>query len=357
MSGACQYDGKCAKGCQKFKAKEDDKDTCKLCGHDEGFHVQPAPSDDALVARFVSMRKMLTSSRFDAFWKYAFKKYGYLPLKVLSYPDVPPEENSTESYLGRLERCATVFSVLPITSKSGERSPLVIKIGDPHSAGATQIDLEGEVLTNELKDCPGVPTVILYSANGPFHILVERPLGIPLPTYLSSHGASSTELSALLLRITAVLISILQSIHSRGVLHCDIKPSNIILVGSQETVSLIDFGCAARTKDLKGRKRMREFVGTREFASDAVIKHKVPTAADDYASLCYTIHAMETGLDTYLSCSRPPITALNSPACSLVRQHLPTAKPTSLRRVLDTEKVKNATNFVMDENKNREKYN
>jgi len=70
-------------------------------------------------------------------------------------------------------------------------------------------------------------------------------------------------------------------IHSRGFLHLDIKPENI-LVGSDGHVVIIDFDLAIKTK--RWTKRIRQLPGTPSYiAPETLTKHIVDESSDIYS--------------------------------------------------------------------------
>lgn len=72
------------------------------------------------------------------------------------------------------------------------------------------------------------------------YIVLEYAEGITLKEYLQQHGPLSAEET---IHIACQLLSALQHAHSRGVIHRDIKPQNII-VAPDGTIKLTDFGIA-----------------------------------------------------------------------------------------------------------------
>jgi len=91
---------------------------------------------------------------------------------------------------------------------------------------------------------------------------------------------------------------ILADIHRRGVLHRDIKPDNIII--HDETVSLIDFGCAILETDRLSLSNLRIAVGTEAYASQRFHLGLPLLPQDDFQCLAYSLYALRMGTDNWL---------------------------------------------------------
>uniref|UniRef100_A0A7S4AWN8 non-specific serine/threonine protein kinase n=1 Tax=Pseudo-nitzschia australis TaxID=44445 RepID=A0A7S4AWN8_9STRA len=91
------------------------------------------------------------------------------------------------------------------------------------------------------------------------------------------------------------LIAAVEFMHSSGVLHCDLKPENVLLDASTGDIKLADFGCALATKQQHQYSFPR---GTARYSSPEVLRAKSPstlTVAVDYWSVGCILHAMFLG--------------------------------------------------------------
>jgi serine/threonine-protein kinase len=79
------------------------------------------------------------------------------------------------------------------------------------------------------------------TADGTPWFAMEYVKGVPLAEYCSARGSSIEER----LRLVRGVCEAVQSAHSLAVIHCDLKPTNI-LVEADGTVKLLDFGIARR---------------------------------------------------------------------------------------------------------------
>jgi serine/threonine protein kinase len=88
------------------------------------------------------------------------------------------------------------------------------------------------------------------------------------------------------LRICSQVAAALDVAHARGLVHRDVKPSNVLL-DENEHVYLADFGLSRRLADLAGSGEEMLSVGTPDYASPEQIEQRpVDGRADQYALAC-----------------------------------------------------------------------
>ena len=115
------------------------------------------------------------------------------------------------------------------------------------------------------------------------YLVMEYIDGMPLDKYIQERSTTSIQDKIILfLR----LCRIVQSAHGHGIMHCDLKPTNI-LVTSDGVLKLLDFGIAqsllAQTPD--DDKDKKRFSFTPEYSSVNRHQQKYPTVRDDIFSL------------------------------------------------------------------------
>ncbi|KAI0560557.1 casein kinase I isoform delta [Gracilaria domingensis] len=105
------------------------------------------------------------------------------------------------------------------------------------------------------------------------------------------------------LKVGINLIKVIREIHSKGIVHLDLKPSNIMTQTSGERknrLHVIDFGMARLYRCLRTGKHIskgpsRYFNGTIVFASQRTHRYKQVSRRDDMESLAYLLVYLATG--------------------------------------------------------------
>lgn len=96
-----------------------------------------------------------------------------------------------------------------------------------------------------------------FEGNGTAYIIMEYIEGILLKEYLKEHGRMQDKQACGYLRS---LLTAIQKIHSKGIIHRDISPDNIFLTSSSQ-IKLFDFG-AAKLQGSEDGKRLSVIVKT-----------------------------------------------------------------------------------------------
>jgi serine/threonine-protein kinase len=161
---------------------------------------------------------------------------------------------------------------------------------------------------------PNVVTVFDEGEDGPDAFMVmEHVRGRTLREVVSERGALTPIEAA---RIVAQVADALDAAHAAGVIHCDVKPANVIL-DERGTAKLTDFGVARAARG----PAEHELVATPRYIAPERIEGKPPTPASDVYGL---------GLVAYeLLAGQPPFDGLETD--DLLRERLE-GPPPSLRR-------------------------
>lgn len=160
---------------------------------------------------------------------------------------------------------------------------------------------------------PNVVTVFDQGQDGPdAYMVMEYIRGRTLREVTAERGALTLQEAT---RIVAQVAEALDAAHAAGVLHCDVKPSNVIL-DDRGTAKLADFGVARAARD----KAERELLGTPRYIAPERIEGKAPTPASDVYGLGLVAFELIAG--------GPPFAGLDTD--DLLRERLE-GRPPSLR--------------------------
>lgn len=155
------------------------------------------------------------------------------------------------------------------------------------SRGLMQVRREAQML-DLFSGVPGVPGVLdTFQENNTFYLVKEYLEGMTCKEYMDRfRGRMPFTLALYIMKGT---LEILQAIHSRGYIHCDISPINSFLC-RDGGVYLIDWGNAV---DLSGSMEdhvVRQAVNIRYAAPEQQISGRTLTPATDLYCLCATIY-------------------------------------------------------------------
>lgn len=150
---------------------------------------------------------------------------------------------------------------------------------------------EGRILA-KLQKIPGIPQLYFYGENPEISsdMIVTELLGEDLHTrFLKKRKSFSLEFIA---EIGEKIIETLDKIHKKNVIHCDIKPENILCGLFKETqLYLIDFGLSKQQHLFrkKSKKLSKKFVGNLIFAAFDCHFFKNPQKKHDFEALAYVL--------------------------------------------------------------------
>jgi len=131
-----------------------------------------------------------------------------------------------------------------------------------------------------------VPIFAAGEADGALFLAMRYVEGTDLGKLLREHGALD---AAFVLPLLEQVAEALDAAHERGLVHRDVKPSNILVAtsGSREHCYLGDFGLTKRTGSLSGVSATGEVVGTLDYvAPEQITGADVGPAADLYSLAC-----------------------------------------------------------------------
>ena len=154
-----------------------------------------------------------------------------------------------------------------------------------------------------------------FNYGGFWYLAQEWIEGVTLEQLQSQRKLSESEIKVILLN----LLSVLECIHSLGIVHCDIKPNNIILRSPDNLPVLIDFGVAQYCSD----RHDSTIVGTPGYMSLEQARGETAYSNDLYSLGLTTIYLV-TGkspqtidIEHYASASSSNLSAVIERAISL----------------------------------------
>ena len=139
------------------------------------------------------------------------------------------------------------------------------------------------------------------AAHGAFYLAMEYVRGPDLGHEISAGGAMEPGRACEYVRQAALG---LQHIHDRGLIHRDMKPSNLALAAGGRTVKVLDVGLARSSRSSQrdsGLSHARKLIGSPDYASPEQIldSRRVDARADIYGLGC-TLYHLLTGRVPYL---------------------------------------------------------
>ena len=143
------------------------------------------------------------------------------------------------------------------------------------------------VATNELEEVDGLGNCIV----------MEYVEGLTLKEWLKNKHSREERR-----RIAKQITEAVGYVHSRGVVHRDLKPQNIIITNNGESVKLIDFGLA----DTDSHTILKQPAGTMKYMSPEQLQTAVADVRNDIYSLGVIFSQMKIGYDDVIKkCLRP----------------------------------------------------
>lgn len=152
------------------------------------------------------------------------------------------------------------------------------------------------VIYQYLKDVKSIPNIKWFGKDSTHYYMVIPLLGESLEQYKINKG-NLISLDSII-QIGKQIVDLLESIHSRGLIHRDIKPDNF-LFGLESKLYLIDFGfCKSYLKDDNvhiSNKKTSRLIGSVNFASVHSHEHWELSRRDDLISLGYILYYLYYG--------------------------------------------------------------
>ena len=145
----------------------------------------------------------------------------------------------------------------------------------------------------ELRNHEGIVNIITCGRSGDNLIIIEKLLGKSLDVLYLESSKNFTLLD--ICKIAIQCLERIEYVHSKGLIHCDIKPENFAIGRKDpDVIYLLDFGLCQDYKNIKTGKH-KEFsftgymTGTPRYASRNSLRGKQLSRRDDLESFIYMI--------------------------------------------------------------------
>ena len=144
-----------------------------------------------------------------------------------------------------------------------------------------------------LRHIPGIVKIITTGHTKKYNILIEPLLGSSLYTLFLDHNKNFNLKD--ICQISIQCIERLESVHNKGIIHCDIKPENFLIgLKDKRIIYLIDFGLSRKYRSDRTKNHIqfsitKTMIGTARYASRNAISGLQLSRRDDLESLSYTI--------------------------------------------------------------------
>ena len=123
------------------------------------------------------------------------------------------------------------------------------------------------------------------------------------------------------LKIASAIASGLEYIHNQGVVHLDIKPTNLVM-NDESSCKIADFGCSLKVDELNGDLRPNFYLtGTHAYKAPELLLGEFPTTQADVYSLGICMWQMLSRVEPYVG--EDPQLVIFGIATNSIRPELP----------------------------------
>jgi serine/threonine protein kinase len=162
-----------------------------------------------------------------------------------------------------------------------------------HENVAIKLQLEDNeiVIRNEAKilnlllNTSGVPKLRAFGKQCGINYIVIDLLGNNIKGFIGNIKIENVYV------IINKLVTIIERIHNKGVIHRDLKPDNILFSQDKKEIYIIDYGLSSMYIDDTGNhiseQTGKELIGNTNFVSKNIHSGSNPSRRDDLISMCY----------------------------------------------------------------------
>ena len=153
--------------------------------------------------------------------------------------------------------------------------------------------LESEATIMNYLQGPNIPIIKSFGYSGDYNILVMQLMDKSLEELFNKKHKFSIKTTALL---AYQMLTVLQYIHDRHIIHRDIKPDNFVMGANElnSTLYLLDFGLAKKYRSSKTLEqnpyiKKKKLTGTARYASIHALEEMEQSRRDDLESIGYVL--------------------------------------------------------------------
>ena len=153
--------------------------------------------------------------------------------------------------------------------------------------------LETEATIMSYLKGPNIPAIKSFGYSGDYNILVMQLMGKSLEELFNKRQKFSVKTTALL---AYQMITVLQFIHDKHIIHRDIKPDNFVMGLNKQNgdLFLLDFGLAKKYRSSKTLEqypyiKKKKLTGTARYASIHALEEMEQSRRDDLESVGYVL--------------------------------------------------------------------
>jgi tRNA A-37 threonylcarbamoyl transferase component Bud32 len=179
-----------------------------------------------------------------------------------------------------------------------------------------------------------VPVYEAGEVDGLLYIAMRYVEGTDLKTVLRREGSLGAERA---LAVATQLAGALDAAHERGLIHRDVKPSNVLVTGrpGQEHCYLADFGLSTSMSDRSAAVSPSQIVGTIDYVAPEQIRDEEVDARADVYSLACLFYESLTGAVPFRRASDVAVIYAHLEESPQPASRIRPALPAALDRVLD----------------------